>query len=374
MTSIQMPQLGETIIEGTILKWLKTEGEHIDRDEPLFEISTDKVDTEVPSPVAGTVTKILVPRARPCRSGPSWPRSTRATGGTAAPAGAGGSRRCRRRAGGDQAPPGRSSGGASPRRRRAGARLRRRRLPRRRCRRARLVRLPPPPLRRPRRRGSGSGCHGQPGSRGRRSCRRWCGGWRRSTDRPVAGRRAPGPGGGSRSTTCRRPSTGAGPARPPRGPPAPRRRRPRRRPAPAVAGAGEEVVPMSTVRKAIAEHMVASLQTPRAHGTWSRSTWRTSFASASARRTRSRRARASRSRTCRSWRGRSMRRAARVPRRQRGAAGRGHRAEALREPRDRGELRRGPDRAGDQGRGHDEHGRAWRGRSTTSPRARARTS
>ncbi|HSH33006.1 MAG TPA: biotin/lipoyl-containing protein, partial [Actinomycetota bacterium] len=61
MTSIQMPQLGETIIEGTILKWLKQEGDTIERDEPLFEISTDKVDTEVPSPVAGTVTKILVP-------------------------------------------------------------------------------------------------------------------------------------------------------------------------------------------------------------------------------------------------------------------------------------------------------------------------
>jgi 2-oxoglutarate dehydrogenase E2 component (dihydrolipoamide succinyltransferase) len=55
-----MPQLGETIVEGTILKWLKNEGEHVDRDEPLFEISTDKVDTEVPSPVAGTVTKLLV--------------------------------------------------------------------------------------------------------------------------------------------------------------------------------------------------------------------------------------------------------------------------------------------------------------------------
>ena len=64
MTSIQMPQLGETIIEGTILKWLKQEGDTIERDEPLFEISTDKVDTEVPSPVAGTVTKILVPGRR----------------------------------------------------------------------------------------------------------------------------------------------------------------------------------------------------------------------------------------------------------------------------------------------------------------------
>jgi 2-oxoglutarate dehydrogenase E2 component (dihydrolipoamide succinyltransferase) len=60
MTTIRMPQLGETIVEGTILKWLKHEGEAIDRDEPLFEISTDKVDTEVPSPVTGTVEKILV--------------------------------------------------------------------------------------------------------------------------------------------------------------------------------------------------------------------------------------------------------------------------------------------------------------------------
>jgi len=60
MTTIRMPQLGETIVEGTILKWLKQEGEVIERDEPLFEISTDKVDTEVPSSVGGTLTKILV--------------------------------------------------------------------------------------------------------------------------------------------------------------------------------------------------------------------------------------------------------------------------------------------------------------------------
>jgi 2-oxoglutarate dehydrogenase E2 component (dihydrolipoamide succinyltransferase) len=60
MTTIRMPQLGETIVEGTILKWLKQEGETIERDEPLFEISTDKVDTEVPSSVTGTLAKILV--------------------------------------------------------------------------------------------------------------------------------------------------------------------------------------------------------------------------------------------------------------------------------------------------------------------------
>jgi 2-oxoglutarate dehydrogenase E2 component (dihydrolipoamide succinyltransferase) len=55
-----MPQLGETVVEGTITKWLKKEGEQIERDEPLFEISTDKVDTEVPSPVAGTLVAIKV--------------------------------------------------------------------------------------------------------------------------------------------------------------------------------------------------------------------------------------------------------------------------------------------------------------------------
>src|SRR5437870_2947676 len=55
-----MPQLGETVIEGTITKWLKKEGDTIERDEPLFEISTDKVDTEVPSPLAGTLVEIKV--------------------------------------------------------------------------------------------------------------------------------------------------------------------------------------------------------------------------------------------------------------------------------------------------------------------------
>jgi pyruvate dehydrogenase E2 component (dihydrolipoyllysine-residue acetyltransferase) len=59
-TAVTMPQLGETVVEGTITKWLKGPGDTIERDEPLFEISTDKVDTEVPSPVAGTLKEILV--------------------------------------------------------------------------------------------------------------------------------------------------------------------------------------------------------------------------------------------------------------------------------------------------------------------------
>ena len=57
---VVMPQMGVSVSEGTITKWLKQEGEHIEADEPLLEISTDKVDTEVPSPASGTVTQILV--------------------------------------------------------------------------------------------------------------------------------------------------------------------------------------------------------------------------------------------------------------------------------------------------------------------------
>ncbi len=60
MTDVVMPQMGESIVEGTLTKWLKKPGERIERDEPLFEISTDKVDTEIPSPAAGTLAEILV--------------------------------------------------------------------------------------------------------------------------------------------------------------------------------------------------------------------------------------------------------------------------------------------------------------------------
>jgi pyruvate dehydrogenase E2 component (dihydrolipoamide acetyltransferase) len=60
MIDVVMPQMGESIIEGTLTKWLKKPGQHVDRDEPLFEISTDKVDTEIPSPSAGTLAEVLV--------------------------------------------------------------------------------------------------------------------------------------------------------------------------------------------------------------------------------------------------------------------------------------------------------------------------
>ena len=60
-TDVIMPQMGESIFEGTITKWLKKAGETVEKDEPLFEISTDKVDAEIPSPVAGVLSEIKVP-------------------------------------------------------------------------------------------------------------------------------------------------------------------------------------------------------------------------------------------------------------------------------------------------------------------------
>src|SRR5581483_10962849 len=60
MTDVVMPQMGESIVEGTLTKWLKKPGDKVERDEPLFEISTDKVDTEIPSPAAGVLGDLLV--------------------------------------------------------------------------------------------------------------------------------------------------------------------------------------------------------------------------------------------------------------------------------------------------------------------------
>ncbi|MBM3768312.1 MAG: 2-oxoglutarate dehydrogenase, E2 component, dihydrolipoamide succinyltransferase [Acidobacteria bacterium] len=60
MTDVVMPQMGESIVEGTLTRWLKNPGDRVERDEPLFEISTDKVDTEIPSPAAGVLAEVLV--------------------------------------------------------------------------------------------------------------------------------------------------------------------------------------------------------------------------------------------------------------------------------------------------------------------------
>jgi pyruvate dehydrogenase E2 component (dihydrolipoamide acetyltransferase) len=80
---VVMPQMGVSVSEGTITKWLKQEGEQVEADEPLLEISTDKVDTEVPSPASGTLTQILVQEGATVDVGTKLAQ----IGGAAAPAG-----------------------------------------------------------------------------------------------------------------------------------------------------------------------------------------------------------------------------------------------------------------------------------------------
>src|SRR5438270_573315 len=58
--SVTMPRLGESVTEGTVTRWLKQEGERVEADEPLLEVSTDKVDTEIPAPATGTLVEIKV--------------------------------------------------------------------------------------------------------------------------------------------------------------------------------------------------------------------------------------------------------------------------------------------------------------------------
>src|SRR5215217_6869959 len=58
--SVTMPRLGESVTEGTVTRWLKQEGDTVEADEPLLEVSTDKVDTEIPSPASGVLSRIVV--------------------------------------------------------------------------------------------------------------------------------------------------------------------------------------------------------------------------------------------------------------------------------------------------------------------------
>ena len=75
--SVNLPALGESVTEGTVTRWLKNVGDRVEVDEPLLEVSTDKVDTEIPSPIAGVIEAILVAETRPSkwvrRSSPSDP-------------------------------------------------------------------------------------------------------------------------------------------------------------------------------------------------------------------------------------------------------------------------------------------------------------
>ena len=72
VVEVVMPQMGVSVSEGTILKWLKQEGETVEADEPLLEISTDKVDTEVPSPGSGSSSRSSSQRARRSTSAHGW--------------------------------------------------------------------------------------------------------------------------------------------------------------------------------------------------------------------------------------------------------------------------------------------------------------
>ena len=278
LADITMPQLGETVTEGTIIRWLKQVGDAVAHDEPLFEVSTDKVDSEVPSPAAG------VPRRDPRRRGRDRRRRHQA-------------RRRRRRRRRRPAvrlrrrpPPPRAPAPAPPaaeppappppaaRRGRAAApRGRRHRVRQRR----RCPRRPAPPTsrRRGRRRRRAPGAEAE--RQGPRALARRAPADRRERPRPAPRSRAPAWAAGSPATTCSASSTGA----PPRGaagadaagrraavqPPSrqPRRRQPRAGQAPPAAGvvpppspgARDEVVPFTTIRRVTAEHMVRSKAT-----------------------------------------------------------------------------------------------------------------
>ncbi len=86
--SVQMPALGESVTEGTVTRWLKSEGDSVEVDEPLLEVSTDKVDTEIPSPYAGVLEKILVAEDDTAQVGADLAIIGDGSGGGAAPAAA----------------------------------------------------------------------------------------------------------------------------------------------------------------------------------------------------------------------------------------------------------------------------------------------
>ena len=224
MPTVTMPQLGESVAEGTIGKWLKQVGDHVDKYEPIVEVVTDKVNAEVPSPVRGHAHRD--PRGRRARRSPTTPRSrsSRRPGRAA-------DRPRQPRSGAGPAPQARRRPAAArPQRRGAGPRPRRPRLPAASAR-AAAVPWPPPP--RPRR-GTGAapspayaGPHDArgpaPGARARRRPARWC---RHRPRRPRHPRRRPRVrrvAGGNGAAAASAPSAPAAPpaARPSAAPPSP---------------------------------------------------------------------------------------------------------------------------------------------------------
>ncbi|MCZ7527323.1 MAG: 2-oxo acid dehydrogenase subunit E2 [Acidimicrobiia bacterium] len=242
---VTMPQLGETVTEGTITRWFKQVGEQVEVDQPLFEVSTDKVDSEVPAPASGYLAEIRVAEGETVEVGAVLAVITESASEGAAPAAA------------PTAPPAEAAPEPAP---------------------------SPPPTPRTRARagscaraGSGAGAHatatraGAVRALGRRSARSRG----HVPGRPAVARRArsgalAGPGHGSRGTDhpSRRAGVRRGPAATsgaragsPCGPGRPRP--PPRRPPPArpVPARGDEVVPFDHIRRRTAEHMVRSKAT-----------------------------------------------------------------------------------------------------------------
>src|SRR3954463_9389562 len=86
--SVNLPALGESVTEGTVTRWLKKVGDRVEVDEPLLEVSTDKVDTEIPSPVAGVIEAILVQEDETVEVGTALVTIGEGSGAGAAPAAA----------------------------------------------------------------------------------------------------------------------------------------------------------------------------------------------------------------------------------------------------------------------------------------------
>ena len=253
-----MPQLGETVTEGTITRWLKQVGERVEVDEPLFEVSTDKVDSEVPAPAAGSLTEILVPEGETVDVGARLAVLGDAGAAPAAPAPAAEEPRPQpaaepRRTPAAETPPPKPAEPVA-RRRRASRPLHLHRSPRHR------------PLRRPRR--ARAGARG-PGVQASPIVRRL------ATDRGVDLAPVRGTGDGGRvtrndvlaaSSGAAPPAAPPAPASPPPAPAAPARRTARGSAAratgePRPRATGDEVIPFDNIRRRTAEHVVRSKQT-----------------------------------------------------------------------------------------------------------------
>ena len=260
---VVMPQMGVSVSEGTITKWLKQEGEHVEADEPLLEISTDKVDTEVPSPGAGDVTQILVQEGETVDVG----TKLAVIGGAAAEAGAPEPEASPEPAtapAAEEASPGVERRGCARHRGACAGGAPRRRRSLRRGGERQDVRLAgrgdasPPSTASTRPASPGTG-------RGGRVTKKDILAFVESGARPSRRRQPRQPAaaaGASRAHPRRaaaRTAARAGSAR--RRPAAPAAARPAPAPQPAMTEAGEQLEPMSAMRRGIAEHMRRSLDT-----------------------------------------------------------------------------------------------------------------